>query len=168
VVTYVVSPSIQRRIRKQERSERALEQLLEVIEGEHWPRVVDYGHLLDVRSKLFESGTASHATIRAAGAPVAELTIELQESARQLRLYTTRILDESVVGSFDHYMHLTLSAASFVGFMQAFPTPQRDPKLVEFEQLENALVALLRAANAALACQWRDPRDVRSDAFASG
>jgi hypothetical protein len=167
VVTYFVSPRIQQRIRQQERSERALERLLEVVEGEHWPRVVAYGTRLDNRSSLFATGTATNRSIRREEEHLGALTIELQESVRQLRLYTTRILDTSVVESFDNYTKLTLQAAALVGFMQVFDQPPRELKLVEFEQLEESLVALLRAANKALSCEWRDPRDVTLDSSAA-
>jgi hypothetical protein len=171
-VTYWIAPRIGARIRKRERSEQALERILEALETDHWDRLNHIRELHELRADV-RAGLGSSASDEDAEAAIIirdEATVglshavsELTAAARRLRLFASRVDDQAFRDCFGRYLTAILrfdiscrvaSGHTEPGGKASAHVPDPDTAV------RVPLRDLLRDGNRLLGFEWWDPDDV--------
>jgi hypothetical protein len=171
-VTYWIAPRIGARVRKRERSEQAVERILEVLETDHWDRLNHIRELHELRADV-RAGLGSSASDEDTEAAViirneatdllsAEVS-ELTASARRLRLFASRVDDEAFRDRFGTYLIaiLQFDASCRVASKRTEPSDKASAHVPDPDTAVRVpLRGLLSDGNRFLGFEWWDPDDV--------
>ena len=158
----------QKRTRHDERVEKALEAILEALEGEHWRLVNRYRRQVQIvggqRDLAAGAAQTPHAALvqsmgeaaySVAWSDLIAIADTFLEHTRQLRLYVSRIDDPAFRSCFRNYFEAVMTMHISANYVYEAKTGLLSPT----ESLARPLRALLKETNAKLGHEFRDPGD---------